>query len=230
VLSWRKVVALACAAGVSACGGGGKAGQPAADCFNPQLFAVGTTARLDYQITGVFAGSGVSYTGTRTQAVSVQPSPGAAGPEVSVITDTTTSTNPPAPGQTNIARTRELQALDGLEIITRKLFQSYSFTGFDNEMETAYQPPVRDKRYTLRPGESFTLARNDVTATVIYAGQESISVPAGTYTACRFDERAAGGSVRTTWVIEGKGVVARSVQAGETSELLASSRLGGQPL
>jgi hypothetical protein len=90
-----------------------------------------------------------------------------------------------------------------------------------------YQPPLRDKRYALAPGGEFRLVRSIVQATgvssygttVRYAGQESATVPAGTFTACKFEERFDDGSMLATWIIKGTGVLAKSGGLGLTEEL-----------
>lgn len=206
---------------LAACGGG-SSGATAADCFNPKLFAAGTTYSATYQLSG-------SFGGTRTRTVSVQA--GTAPGEVDVVTDTSNAYVPPVPGGTIVSRTRALQTVGGVDIVTREVFQSQS--PFTMEMPTVYQPPLRDTRYELAPGAQFRLVRNVVQATgtttfattVSYLGQESVTVPAGTFTACKFEERFDDGSVLDTWVARGTGVLAKSVDASLTEELQALAGL-----
>ena len=222
---------LAVALAVSGCGGSDEAGM-ASECFNPQLFAVGTTYQLDYQL------SGGTPPGTRSLATSVQAASGASPEDRMVVTNTSHVFDVPVPGGSQTSRTRTVQSAEGLVVVTRQVFQSFSSTGLENEIPTVYQPPLRDLRYTLAPGGSFPMVHSVVqgsgvvssTVTVTYVGQESVTVPAGTYVACKFEERSEGLGVRTTWTIKGKGIVARSSQPEVTMELKASSRLNGQPV
>lgn len=216
----RLTLTIACALTLltlAACGGGSAVGT-AADCFNPQLYAVGTSYAAMYQLSG-------SFGGTRTRTVSVLA--GTSAGEVDVVTDTANAYVPPVPGGTIATRTRALQTVSGVDIVTSELFQSQS--PFTMEMPTVYQPALRDTRYELAPGAQFRLVRNVVQAsgttsfatTVNYLGQESVTVPAGTFTACKFEERFDDGSVLDTWIARGSGVLAKSVGAGLTEELQA---------
>jgi hypothetical protein len=217
---WRVLLPVAAstlALGLCACGGGSPdTSGEAAECFNPHLFVVGTSYEVDYQLSG-------NLGGTRTRAVSVQP--GAEPGDVFVVTDTTAAYNPPVPGGTTASRTRELKTIQGVDILTKQVFQSQS--PFTLEMPTVYQPPLRDKRYALAPGGEFAFVRSIVQAagvssygtTVRYVGQESVTVPAGTFTACKFEERFDDGSMLATWIIKGTGVLAKSGGLGLTEEL-----------
>lgn len=56
--------------------------------------------------------------------------------------------------------------------------------------------------------------------------------PFGTYTACKFEESQPGFGVQRTWVIKGKGIVAKAqhVTSGGAQELMATSRLNGEAI
>lgn len=70
--------------------------------------------------------------------------------------------------------------------------------------------------------------------TIKFVARESITVPAGTYSACKFELSSPGESgVQTTWLHNGKGVLLKttSVIGGVTSTQQATSiKLNGQPL
>lgn len=70
--------------------------------------------------------------------------------------------------------------------------------------------------------------------TIKFVARESVTVPAGTYSACKFEISAPGvSSVQTTWIHNGKGVLLKtsSVINGVTSTQQATSvKLNGQNL
>lgn len=85
---------------------------------------------------------------------------------------------------------------------------------------TILRPPMPDARWSLAPGQSQlrtyhaeVQAVNGSTATVIsasdfsttdtFVGVESITVPAGTFETCRFDERHSSGATDTLWLLVG---------------------------
>jgi hypothetical protein len=95
------------------------------------------------------------------------------------------------------------------------------------EMPTVYDPPLRDHRFSLLQGEAFAFDNTTIT----YVGKESITVPAGTFEACRFDEVAADGTAKqTTWVLKDYGVLAKSIGAPVSMQLLPTSSINGQPI
>jgi hypothetical protein len=70
------------------------------------------------------------------------------------------------------------------------------------------------------------------TNTVKFVGRESVTVPAGTYTACKF-ESIAGTSTTTTWVLDGKGIPIKAfLSFGDETWLqeATSVKLNGQAL
>src|SRR4051812_34498375 len=99
-----------------ACGGGESLPAPgsAAECFNPELFAVGTTYTLDYEETGQPHG----FTSHKT---TVQASAATGADDRLVVTDHTYAYDVPTPGWSfpRLDETREVQALDGRQIVTK---------------------------------------------------------------------------------------------------------------
>ena len=116
--------------------------------------------------------------------------------------------------------------------------------------KTVWSPPSIDKQYGLAIGGSYTLtqtgttssstvitglpARNSTTPTTTtettkYVGRESVTVPAGSYSTCRFESTTAGSpGTSTTWVIVGKGVGVKSVDtngAGVVTQTLQATSL-----
>lgn len=204
----------------------------AAECFNPQLFAVGTLSMLDYDIPGF-------PHGTLTLKTTVQASPSTGATDVSVFTEWLDEHyDPPIPGFTVVARTvnsTSVLATDGRKLLTRQWSKLY---GNGSLRQETYDPRMVDARYELAPGQETALVRNVTDGSwyysfVTYVGQETITVPAGTFTACRFNERsvfpASDGAVRddgSMWVAKGSGVLLKT----DRMVLLGTSRLNGQPI
>jgi hypothetical protein len=148
--------------------------------------------------------------------------------------------------------TERVLAIDGLhELLYRHTRQTAPFSGpppVETVVVQAYEPALRDERFALRPGEQVTTtAKGQITYspatagtsgpidrrwTMTYVGQEQVTVPAGTFTACRFDRDEGGGSLTTEWFAKGSGVrVKRREQASATiGEDLRRGLLNGVPL
>ena len=241
VLMTRATVILATVTlGLVACGGGSSVAPAptpssalsgtAADCFNPQLFAAGTTYQIDYELFG-------NILGTTTDRITVQAA-SAGSQDVLVTTQHQDNFSTPVPSaNSRVVQRRALQSTEGLVIVTNEDFTTYA-SGL--VAHVAYQPPLRDPRFgLLSAGDSFLLVRNIVapqpssfSSTVTYLGQETVTVPAGTYTACKFEESQQGSGVRWTWVLKGKGIVAKiqDMPSGASEQLMATSRLNGEPI
>lgn len=105
------------------------------------------------------------------------------------------------------------------------------------DMLAVATPPTEDRRYALEPGQSFTAtATTDVTVsttvdgvkqptrrgtettttTVRFAGAETVTVPAGTFNACKYVETIDSRET-TRWEMAGYGVTVKSVSAGVTT-------------
>ena len=100
--------------------------------------------------------------------------------------------------------------------------------------KTVFAPPWVDRRYTLTAGQSIvqtyagtttstttgfpglpttpTTANVSVSQTVRFVGKESVTVPLGTFQACKFEEFATAtpSEVTTNWLAVGNGVLLRS--------------------
>lgn len=124
--------------------------------------------------------------------------------------------------------------------------------GMVTTTKTTYQPGWDFNKFTLAPGavdESSTDATtvgtamgvqtssvtSKVTQKTTYVGQEKVTVPAGSFTACKFTQPGPNGLI-TDWFGVGNGVLLKNTQntsagAGETVlELLPSSQLNGKAL
>jgi hypothetical protein len=125
--------------------------------------------------------------------------------------------------------------------------------------KTVWSPPWVDKQYGLALGASYTYSQTgtvtsttpplfpglpatttttpvSVTQTLTYVGRESVTVPAGTYNACKFRSTTAGNSdVTTQWVVVSKGVPVQTITtnaAGTVTQTIqaTSITLNGQKL
>lgn len=213
----------------------------ASECLNPQLLAAGTSYQLDYAVTGALTGTSRT-TGSIGAATSFN---GVGG--LSPVTQTTT-TNYTAPVAVNATVTlTAYQALDGLDILRYGSVGTVTAAGTTFETRITNTPVERDRRYALAVGTTAAFVTNatttvtppgtstsaSTTTNVTYAGQESITVPAGTFVACKFQSNT-GGATTTEWIIKGKGVLARSTSPSSSGEVVlqlqASSRLNGAAL
>lgn len=113
--------------------------------------------------------------------------------------------------------------------------------------QTTTLDPARLDRNDLDPGESFTQTytlkseasvnggppqtqSGSVTLKTTYLGQESVTVPAGTFTACKFEyENTGDGTTENIWYAKGNGVSVKQSSANGTAEL-KSAKLNGVPL
>jgi hypothetical protein len=135
--------------------------------------------------------------------------------------------------------------VEGFDILSYGTVATVPVPGGTFETKQVFTPAARDKRFTLNPGETTVYSQTYTTTitppgttetttanpTVTYEGQESVTVPAGTYTACKFSQTFSG-STTTTWIIKGSGVMAKSTDASSnvTLQLQGTSRLNGSPI
>jgi hypothetical protein len=211
----------------------------ASECLNPAQLASGTQYQLDYVVSGALTGTS-STTGNIGAATSFNGHANVLPITQTVVTNYTA----PVPVQATVNMT-SYQSIEGFDILSYGSVGTVSVPMVGNiETRIVYNPPVRDKRFTLAPLSSYTIEQSGTTTitppgtsqsttgstTVTFSGQESVTVPAGTYTACKFHESTAGATT-TLWVIKGKGVLARSVTPSSSGEVIlqlqGSSRLNG---
>jgi hypothetical protein len=134
-----------------------------------------------------------------------------------------------------------------------------SFAGFSVPVETkiVWSPPWKDLRYTLALGESIvqrysgsttistggilgtpgtsTVSPTPVDTTVKFVAVETITVPAGTFKTCKFQDYATAtpGNVTTSWLIYGNGISVKSesVTTSGTQTITATSvKVNGRSL
>lgn len=114
--------------------------------------------------------------------------------------------------------------------------------------ETTFEPPF-ENRYGLNPGQSYSQT-NTITTTstfngqpftstfsetsqITYSGQESVTVPLGTFNACRFQENysseGTSGSI-TNWLAVGSGIPLRSVYDDGEEVVTTAASINGTPV
>lgn len=225
----------------------------ASECFNIAWYTPGTTAVLDYAITG-------SATGTTRSSMTVSGGKTFNGQTglLEFFQDQTTTYSAPAtlasagtiPTQSRFyfSENGSVETEYGGTIAT-----SVTVAGISVSTNTTvtYAPVVNDRRFTLAVGGTSTWAttltttsvtnfgstpatNTSETTTVTYVGQESLTVPAGTFTACKFSVATSSGT-HTEWF--GKGNGAPLQQTSKASDgtaivlsLTAATRLNGAPL
>jgi hypothetical protein len=219
---------------------------PASECFPTLSGVAGTTYQLNYAVSGAVRGTS-GTTGTVSSGGTFN---GVSGLITQVQSVTTNYSFPASVAGTSTVQVELHQAFDGSDIVTHGSTTTVAVPGTGNvATRVVYDPPARDKRFTLSAGGTVNYMTNVATTTtppgatrtmsltsfITYAGQESITVPAGTFSACKFQTNA-NGSAYTEWLIKGNGMLARSVSpaadgSGEVVlELEAGSRLNGAPL
>lgn len=102
----------------------------------------------------------------------------------------------------------------------------------------SFAPPYTDQKFNLYEGETVHINRQyertdwynaDQSTTkglsdrisISFDKLESVQTPAGTFEACKFIEANSDGTRRSTWIVTGKGILAR--------EILCSPAVGSQP-
>ncbi len=106
-------------------------------------------------------------------------------------------------------------------------------------VDVQFAPPSTDARFTLNVGASTTVqthqtvTRNgqaqpstDESSTVVFGGVETLTVPAGTYQACKYTVTTSNNITTTSWLLLGSGVLLKSTNGASVSEA-TSVRING---
>lgn len=259
-------------ASLAGCGGGGD-GSPApgaaAECFNPALYGAGptTTYQLDYQEKD---NSNFRYSRIVTAAANAQG--GGLVTERRDLWSSPVNPDGPPTGTAFLTTLYGIDGRDVLTTVEEAGGPIVTTLNgvvrtYQTSTRTVYDPAKRDPRYNLAQGESHVItARHTDTSThnvtrdgagdttrsgvvsesstVTYVGQETITVPAGTYQACRFEVTIPiltgtviyypPESFTTVWIAKGKGVMLRGDRKDavsfSTTVLTGTSRLNGAPI
>ena len=222
-------------------GGSGTTTTLASDCLNVGLLSAGSTWHLEYDKSGDATGTLVS---DATVSGSTIFQGNAAMEIVQTIVDTSQA------GSVR-AESKNYQRLDGASILSFGMVADVS-GALAGSVNIVSIPPQADNRYTLAAGESSTSHRTVVNIknfpamsgivfvpqtsssasilTVTYAGRETVTVPAGTFDACRFDTRAGDASAALTsseWIVPASGVVVRMVSYSNGNPALTTTLRAG---
>lgn len=138
------------------------------------------------------------------------------------------------------------ERLDG-DIILRFGFRNLSQGGAVPGTNQTFSPPLQDLRFSLNAGESktaqtqSTVETDGLPTTTInyevtynYVGQESVTVPAGTFNTCHIrtvtPSAFPGGpsSVRDEWFAVGSGMIVQSQEPGSGTDKLIEASINGQ--
>lgn len=232
--SWRFAVLVVRDGDVGGGTGGGGGGGAVADACQPPFalpagtrvesdFTIGTftgTARLDVVGPAVFEGRNVTAVDVTTPLASLAARGFASWDAASRLL-------------TVYGAQSRAASADGLNV---------------QEVKAVATPPGVDRRYALAPGASFTEVTTNVqtetltlngvpqapttttqtdTTTVQFLGMETITVPAGTFHACKYAETDDAGTVTTEWLMAGYSATLKSV-SGNTTQEASAVRVNGQ--
>lgn len=220
----------------------------AGNCFNPTLLATGTTIDWSYRSTN---SSGENTFRDQRTVIGPMTFNGQNAIETDGRTDTTTN------GTTATVQTLTYSTLDTANQSISSLGTiTTSAEGGVNVTATNTIDPPRVDRYNLSTGESDTrsytittetntsgftfTSTNMVNDTRTFVGYETVTVPAGTFTACRFTEagtrtvNAAGTTTTenfstTQWFSINDGVLIRQ-EADDTTSVLLEAFINGSPV
>lgn len=230
-------------------GGGG--GGTANGCFDLALFDTqGTHLEVAYSYSG-------SMTGTQVMDTTVG---GLTTFEGYQARETTTLVSANHDGMSSNSTTRSYILRTGdAEVTHYGTIGTYSSTmqgvTYSSTIRTVMSPPYVDPQYSLAIGASVTSTHSGFsttttsmtgapdqthaspfssTMTTKYVGQESVTVPAGTFNTCKFEVTTSGSTdVSTSWFIAGKGIhVKSSYSYNSTVSVIqaVSVKLNGVPL
>jgi hypothetical protein len=189
---------------------------------------VGSTFRATYQSTGIATGTSTS------EWLSVGPATFEGHQVFESITKMTNETVFEGRTVTSHSEVRSYGRTTGegeatlYGTVTPPGDQPFPVPGTISSSRTVYDPPFVDRRFSLAPGQSITQTRFgttisvtqipgspvnesrmpiNVTTTTTFVGIESVTVPAGTFTTCRYQTSVPGTDPVTTWEHRGSGVM-----------------------
>lgn len=215
--------------------GGGSAG----DCLNLETFVVGNTWRLEYNISGLYSGTSVSDAKVLRQTDFA----GYTAMETEVKTTTT------------VAGTAvDSTVLSYAYHVGGNLVEEYgnvstaTVSGMSTRTVSTFVPPWRDTKWTLGVGQTEnysytvrsettitgapvpippTINETTVSGSWTYNGQEAVSVPVGTFVACKMTQ-VADDTTNEVWYAVGTGAMVKSIStdANSAQPLIMEMTLG----
>jgi len=229
-------------------GGGTDGGGSASACFNPQLGVVGTRLLMKLKTTDGASGITVT-TDSNTLANQMTTYNGHNALESVSVVDAVASD----PRFSSKSTTKSYIAVDG-GAKTTQLFGTMTETTTPavSTLTTKIEPPQIVK-WNLDPGESYTQTFTITTGGTVsaggmslpipettannklkrtYIGRDTVTVPAGTFEACHFQEDSTvNGTTATTetWFSVGSGVQLKAISDGDVTVLISAS-INGTPI
>ncbi|MFC4249934.1 hypothetical protein [Sinimarinibacterium flocculans] len=225
------------------------AGSKATACLNPTLDQIGT--RVEQVIRSTDGQSGADLTTTSDSVV--MRSTTFKGNNANETESTVQARSQSNPEVNSDSTTYSYTRLDGTTLKIFGVVTEAEAQGFTITTTISNEPPA-EERFDLLPGQSYTQSytttqengsvggfqipptETQFTVKTTYVGQESVTVPAGTFNACKFTEDATATfdgqtstSTATTWMAVGSGQFLKSVSEGDTNELISAS-INGEPV
>ncbi|WP_331344215.1 hypothetical protein [Cellvibrio sp. UBA7661] len=218
--------------------GGGSGTGNAASCFNPDLITSGYRNVLSYKTTDGETGAVVNFT-SNTEVKGSATFNGKSA--IESVSQTHATGDAPS-----ISTTKNYFKVDN----SAKRFSYYGSqvdtTAPVASSSTLTIAPERIERFDLNAGESYTqkysitstvqvlgfpaTVTSDYDSTVTFKGTESVTVPAGTFDACRFETntKSTTSNITTTsvyinWVTVNSGVSIKTESEGDVTELVSGS-------
>lgn len=210
----------------------------ASQCFNLALYNTpGTTSRVVFDYSGII-------TGRQTVQATVGAITSFEGVSAREVTATTSGTNTVAgltvAIDTSVKSYQNAAANGETTQYGAVVTANTPVAGFNvtSTSRTVFSPPWVDRRFTMTAGQTLTQTYTGTTTTssggilgspgttttvtttttqsIRFVGIESVTVPAGTFSACKFEDSdpAVPGSVTTTWLATGHGTNVKSVGSG----------------
>ncbi|WP_370308296.1 hypothetical protein [Sinimarinibacterium flocculans] len=225
------------------------AGSKATACLNPTLDQIGT--RVEQVIRSTDGQSGADLTTTSDSVVMRTTT--FKGNNANETESTVQARSQSNPEVNSDSTTYSYTRLDGTTLKIFGVVTEAEAQGFTITTTISNEPPA-EERFDLSPGQSYTQSytttqengsvggfqipptETQFTVKTTYVGQESVTVPAGTFNACKFTEDATATfdgqtstSTATTWMAVGSGQFLKSVSEGDTNELVSAS-INGEPV
>ena len=200
----------------------------ASQCYNATLYSTaGTTLRSVFNYSG-------PITGTQTVVATVNGTVTFEGNSTIESTATTTGTNTVSgitvPTDTEV-KTYQSAAANGQTTLygaTGRTTQSVAGFAFSTTFKTVYSPPFVNLQFTLTAGQTITQnyagttttttaagatsASTTVNQSLRFVGIESVTVPAGTFSTCKFEQwdNATPTQITTSYLAVGNGALVKS--------------------
>lgn len=203
----------------------------AGECLNPAEYQVGSSWRLEYRVSGLFTGTSV----TDAKVLRRTDFAGYSALETEVITTTSYTGLPSVP--TTVLSYADMVGGGLMEMYGNKT--EVEVMGVKSLIVSTYTPPYRDVKWTLAAGQTEnytytlrseatisgtpvpvppTITEHTASGSWTYNGRESVTVPLGTFNACKFTQ-VEEGTTNVLWNVPGSGVSVKTVtnKPGEAS-------------